>query len=286
VPCVLPDQSFLAEPSGEMSKKALNKAKKAAHKATVDTSQDYEDASSQKVRAKQNEDKGLEAPPAKDDDPEGLKLVSADDPLERANKALVSLGEFGNDNIDVNVAVFDVAIRQKKYLKATRELRRAHARDPQHPEVHVRIVQLARTAASVSDVPEPVKSVLDASVAALMPAEVSLEVFNSQYLQRHSLSGSAILASAKVSQMLDTPREEVETLLFTTLTDGVQLRLEDALETLSYLSTIQSPRADAFRIACDARFTLSKVFKSDEEQAVLRRQCIDPRDENEVETVF
>ena len=31
-----------------------------------------------------------------------------------------------------------------KYLKATQALCRAHARDPHHPEVHVRIVQLAR----------------------------------------------------------------------------------------------------------------------------------------------
>ena len=174
----------VAEPSGEKSKKALNKAKKAAHKATADTSQDYDDASSQKgefrhrfirlrayhitirlvVRAKQNDDKGLEAPPARDDDPEGLKLVTADDPLERANKFLGSLGEFGKDDIDVNVTSFDVAIRQsayfrcysdgmftcivEKYLKATQALRRAHARDPHHPEVHVRIVQLARTGRS------------------------------------------------------------------------------------------------------------------------------------------
>lgn len=165
-----------------MSRKALNKAKKAAHKAMAETPQDYDDANAQKgesrhrfirfrvydittwlaVRAKQNEDKGLEAPPPKDDDPEGLKLVAADDPLEQANKVLVLLGEFGKDNIDVNVTSFDVAIRQsacfifvsvrrgdlallvEKYLKAAQALRRAHARDPHHPEVHVRIVQLAR----------------------------------------------------------------------------------------------------------------------------------------------
>jgi hypothetical protein len=80
--------------------------------------------------------------------------------------------------------------------------------------------------ASVSNVPEPVKSALDASVAALKPAEVSLDVFNSQYLQHHSSSAPAIFASAKVSRILDAPREEVENLLFTTLTEGVQLRLE------------------------------------------------------------
>jgi peptide alpha-N-acetyltransferase len=274
------------ESTGEMSKKALNKAKKAAHKATADTSQDHDDASSQKVRAKQNEDKGLEAPPTKDDDLEGLKLVAAEDPLEQASKFLGSLGDFGKDNIDVNVTVFDVAIRQKKYLKATRALRRAHACDPQHPEVHVRIVQLAHKVASLSDVPEPIKSVLDASVAELKPAEVSLDVFNSQYLQRHSSSASAILASAKASRVLDAPREEVENVLFTTLVDGVQVRLEDALEIVTYLSDMQSPRADAFRIACGVKFSLSKVFQSAEEQAVLRQQCVDAKEENEVETVF
>lgn len=183
VPCVLPNRSSLAEPSSEVSKKALNKAKKAAHKATAETSKDYDDASSQKgefrhrsisfhaynitfrfvVRAatKRNEDKGLEAPSAPDDDPEGLKLVAADDPLERASKFLGSLGEYGKDDIDVNVTSFDVAIRQsaylgaplttrflrffvEKYLKAAQVLRRAHTCDQNHPEVHVRIVELAR----------------------------------------------------------------------------------------------------------------------------------------------
>jgi hypothetical protein len=32
----------------------------------------------------------------------------------------------------------------EKYLKATQALRRAHACDPHHPEVHFRIVQLAK----------------------------------------------------------------------------------------------------------------------------------------------
>lgn len=117
-----------------MSKKALNKAKKAAHKATVETTKDYDDASSQKGESrhrsisfhaynitfrfvargatKQNEDKGLEVPQTPDDDPEGLKLVVADDPLERASKLLGTLGEFGKDDMDVNVTSFDVAIRQ------------------------------------------------------------------------------------------------------------------------------------------------------------------------------
>lgn len=66
----------------------------------------------------------------------------------------------------------------------------------------------------------------------------------------------------------------------------IEPRSQDALETLTYLQHIQSPRADEFRIACDDKFKLSKVFKSSEEQAALRQQSVDPRDENEVETVF
>jgi hypothetical protein len=92
--------------------------------------------------------------------------------------------------------------------------------------VHVARLPTRFAVASASDVPEPVKSVLDASVAALKPAEVSLDAFNSQYLQRHASSAAAILASAKVSHVLDAPRDEVENLLFTTLADGVQLGLE------------------------------------------------------------
>ena len=57
-----------------------------------------------KMRAKQNEDKRLKlAPLAKDVDPEGLKLVTANDPLERASKFLRLLGCW-KDDIDANVS--------------------------------------------------------------------------------------------------------------------------------------------------------------------------------------
>lgn len=58
-----------------------------------------------------NEDKGLEAI-QKDDDPEGLKLISASDPLEQAAKLLVPLSNLAASNIDVWFAIYDVAIRR------------------------------------------------------------------------------------------------------------------------------------------------------------------------------
>ena len=98
-------------------------------------------------------------------------------------------------------------------------------RDPHHPRSAVRIVLLARkgqpsvlrastsarlpmrfvAVASLRDVLEPFKSILDASMAALKPAEVSPDAFNSQSLPRHSSSAPAILTSTKVSHVLDAP---------------------------------------------------------------------------------
>lgn len=54
---------------------------------------------------------------------------------------------------------------------------------------------------------------------------MTLETYNSQYLQQHSTSAKAILASAKVSQKLDSPREEVEAVLFSALKDSVELAI-------------------------------------------------------------
>lgn len=65
--------------------------------------------------------------------------------------------------------------------------------------------------------PTPINPILTESLAALLPAELSLETFNSQYLQRHSGSAKAILAAAKVSRKLDAPRNEIEDIAFTAL---------------------------------------------------------------------
>ena len=125
----------------------------------------------------------------------------------------------------------------------------------------------------------------------LLPADITPDTFNSQYLQRHSLSPPAVLASAKVSRMLDTPREDLEAILFTTLGEGVPLCIkvtpiieslstpvphrrciQDASSIISFLGEINSPRIDEYRTACQARFSLSTVFKSPKELLELQKR--------------
>ncbi len=107
------------------------------------------------------------------------------------------------------------------------------------------------------------------SLSKLVPDELSLERFNSQYLQNHSSRGDAILATAQALRILDAPREEVESAVFSALNADVELRLEvrlslwtvpdepptadhtHALQTAvdinSFLLALKSPRVDEYR---------------------------------------
>lgn len=176
---------FCGAETTEASKKALSKAKKAARRGN-DPSQESHDVANKKgelrIRLRlytfsslrwrifsavsnQSDDKGLDAPPPKDDDPDGVKMVLADDSLEKAAKFLATLKESGKHNVDVCLTNFDVAIRRseyfrscciegfvnallEKYMQAAWALVRAHAVDTQHPELHLRVVQFGKTGES------------------------------------------------------------------------------------------------------------------------------------------
>lgn len=58
-----------------------------------------------------NDDKGLDVP-YKDEDPEGMKLLTCSDPLDRAAKFLQPLTTLAQKDIEVWIAVYDVAIRR------------------------------------------------------------------------------------------------------------------------------------------------------------------------------
>lgn len=47
---------------------------------------------------------------------------------------------------------------------------------------------------------------------------------------------------------------------------------QTASSIISFLATIQSPRMDEYRGACDAKFELSTMFKTPSELALLRKK--------------
>ncbi|KAH7882428.1 NMDA receptor-regulated protein 1-domain-containing protein [Phlebopus sp. FC_14] len=250
------DRAKGKKPQAELilSKKQLNKIKKLSYKKNPilpDPKQKNGEIS----------DHGLDVMDT-DPDPDGFKLVRAEDPLERATKVLQTLEDV-RDNVNVCLAVFDVAIRREKYLQAARALRRIRAVDSHHPELHLRVVQLCKAVMSLDGSTRTVlKPILEETLAELKPPEVSLEVFNSQYLQLHSASAKAILACAKVLRDLEHSQEDVENLLFTGLTPSAdKLQIEDACAILSYMREIDCKRANEFRSACKSKYMHSKLFE-------------------------
>jgi len=250
----------------DAEKKAKKKAKKAASKVQEDTKKP--------ASTPTNEDKGLEPPAPKDDDPDGTKILQATDPLERAWKLLVPLLEWSKD-IDTWITIYDVSIRRKKYLQAVKALNFVKSVDPEDPDLHVRLIDLRKTVTSLPQAPPaPIGPVLLESAANLLPEDVSLENWNSQYLQRHSTSAKHVLASAKALKQIGTsPLEEVESTVFGVLNPDVSIDIKTALNAAAFLKENKSPRVDEFRAACDAKFEMSTVFKPTADVAALRRKA-------------
>ncbi|KAG7091847.1 hypothetical protein E1B28_008249 [Marasmius oreades] len=256
----------------KLSDKAKKKAKKAAQK--------IEEVKKAAANANSNEDKGLEPSPAKDEDPDGLKLLACEDPLERAAKLLQPLVELDVQDVDVLGCVYDVAVRRDKLLQAIQALNRARKLAKDHPEVHFRVAHARKLASSLpaqSSSPssvDPIRVFKD-EVDRILPPEVSLMTFNSQYLQQHSGSCQAILAASRVlSKVLESPTDEAEGVAFMTLStaEDVKLDVKTALDVIAFLQSIKSTRVEEYRKACDGRFELATVFKTSEEREKLAEE--------------
>lgn len=93
-------------------KKAQKKARKAQEK--------QEQAEAEKKDAKKTASVGSDGEPKKEDqDPRGVKLLAATDPLVDVVKFLTPLLEFSPGNIEAQQAGFEVFVRRSKYLSHT-----------------------------------------------------------------------------------------------------------------------------------------------------------------------
>ena len=153
-------------------------------------------------------------------------MMSQSDRVRTLTPPLVSLIIFSN-----------VKEITEKFLQAVRALNRIKTIDPENPELHVRLVHLRHTISSLPQPPpEPIGSVLSGSLDELLSPDVSLETYNSQYLQQHSTSGRGILAAAKVLRLLGaTPAEEIDNTIFTVFNPDVQLDVNVSIPTLTLL---------------------------------------------------
>jgi N-alpha-acetyltransferase 15/16, NatA auxiliary subunit len=146
-------------------------------------------------------------------------------------------------------------------------------------------------AASLPEKPSgPVGEILGENI---LPEGLSVETYHSQFLQKHSHSASALLSCAQAAQILEAPKEEVESIIFSSLEEPVEGSIEvfptcsnairmltswqffqNYLQLLAQLARIQSERVEEFREKCDTKFELSTVFKTKLEKEVLKRRAL------------
>jgi peptide alpha-N-acetyltransferase len=72
----------------------------------------------------------------------------------------------------------------------------------------------------------PVGAVVSGALGSLITREMALETYNAQYLQRHSYNASAVLGAARGLQILGSPRDEIEGVVFSTLNPETDLPLK------------------------------------------------------------
>ncbi|KAG8790131.1 hypothetical protein FRC17_009005, partial [Serendipita sp. 399] len=254
------------EPEGEKkSKKQVKRDKiKAAEEAR---------------KAAEKDKDGEDAPIVKDDDPDGHKAISVEDPLEQAARLLLPFTSDNHQIFDIWIAIYDVAIRRKKYLQALRALVGAQKLQSSNPQLHLRLIDFQLQVSSLDSEVESVESgLIKEGLSKIAPGDQSPVVQNSQFLQNNSTNAAAIVAVAQASLKLGSSASEVEYTVFSLIRDEVDLKHQVGTEALRLLEEVNSTRVTEFREACQKKLPLSTVFLSKDELAKLRQKTAAPQD--------
>ncbi|KAG8761893.1 hypothetical protein FRC11_012500 [Ceratobasidium sp. 423] len=222
---------------------------------------------------KGNNAKEDEVPPPKDDDPDGLKLLGQEKPIEQALKLLRPLEALQVPDVEVWFTIYDVAMRRKKYLQALKALNTVKKLSPDHHELHWRVIDFRLQTSSGAALDASIKATIDQSLNDLIPLQQSPEAFNTQYLQRVSTPsgkfGSA-LAALKIHGS-GAGQEEAEGLIFQILHPEAKASILDLLEGVRLLQdVIKSKRIDEFKAEGQKLHPLSTALRTDQELESLR----------------
>ncbi|GAP82829.1 putative NMDA receptor-regulated protein 1 [Rosellinia necatrix] len=235
-------------------RRALKKAKKDAQKAEREAAEQI---------AKQDPNKPKTATPdnvKKDDDPIGLKLASTDQPLVEATKFLLPILQLSPENIDGQVAGFEVYIRRGKYLLALHCLNAALAIDAANPVVHEQAVRFHQEINSkLASLPAQVAEVIKTEFTAIS-ASTDLKKYNAEFLESHQDSAAHVVSGVKIQKLLGEDQGTCEKALF----DVLSLKGDDwepAAEALGLLLQWRSSEAETFKKAAEETWPEVTLFK-------------------------
>jgi len=164
---------------------------------------------------------------------------------------------------------------KKKYLQAVKALKFARTIESDSPELHVRIIDFKlKVDALQPPLPPHIATLVASSISDLIPADQSLEAYNTGFLQQQAASAPRILAAARSFVSIrgaESAQVDAEELIFQLTREEVDATISTCIDALAFLDDVlNSSRTEEFRAACQAHFPLSTVFKSAKDLASSR----------------
>lgn len=258
-------------------KKALKKARQAEAKRAA---KEAAEAEEKKKKAEENGDNLEDEGPKPDADPKGLELFSAVQgaPLEQAKSWIRFLQANAPSNPITWTSVFEVAVREKNWLLATRSLCQLHKLNPDHPELSHMVVRLKVRLPDLSVAPAPIGAVITNALSNIISPSKPLATYYTEALQStHASSPAHILGNAKAALTLDRPTEAVELLLtlpasISSLPTGPRVRneaLKTCVQARELLKEVSPEKVEEFDGKAKEAYPLANAFKT---EAVLEEE--------------
>ncbi|KAK0523394.1 hypothetical protein OC842_006160 [Tilletia horrida] len=200
-----------AEGQTDEERKAAKKAKKAEAKAAEEAAAAAAAATASGKKGDKKDKKGAangnaaaaaaaeedEPVVLKDEDPEGLKLLKNEKPLDEAERYVKVLQVRADQRIETWLATFEVAIRRKAWLAAARALHYAQAIDASNADVPVLAIRLLKALPKLEELPEHAQLTIKSTIEAFNPSGLDLEQLAHSASQQHANSAAHALATAR-----------------------------------------------------------------------------------------
>ncbi|GAA5962657.1 hypothetical protein JCM21900_006758 [Sporobolomyces salmonicolor] len=278
----------------EKEKKEREKKEKAEKEAAAEKEKSGKDKKKDKGKGKDNKadkkDEPEEEAPAPlnvyvDADPQGLKLLATETPLDDALKFLKPLERARPREVQTWVLSFEAALRRGKYLDALRALRTALSLAPTSPALLPLVVRLKVALQAPPALDTALLAVLNSETAALLGGDnIEGSQFVEEQLRKHSKDAEWVLKGAEAWLALGR-KGESEKLAARLVEEELGATLAQTARAFAFLQSHASSQLEPFRVAAAARFPLARVFKTQVELAELDQQSEEAVEDGEKENV-
>lgn len=267
--------------SEEDRRKAEKKAKKLEAKAKAAAEE------AKKILAKGNQKKDeIEEEIIKDVDQDlnGEKLWQTTTPLKDLEPFVAHLELLGQDNVEALELVCRVALKRGELARALKSLNRLHEIAPQSPTLHLQLIEFALLLQTPpSGISEAVLALLRDELQSILPdSSITLESYNTQYLQQHPRDAAAALAVAQAQWTISNHRDKdgVVSLMLEALKGPEQPTLGTVQAALAFLRDevqADSQVIQAFNASAKAFYPRATILKTSEELAAQKASIEEAR---------